>query len=114
MYKSPIDVTYNHRYEMDNAIYRCVIDVGIDVDKAELLRALKYDRGQYEKGYADALAKPDVVEVVRCKECMYSRELNRDNRYERQFIEGCVYCELQNVGHIGDAYCSSGRRKESE
>ena len=27
--------------------------MGLDVDREELLKALKYDRGQYEKGYAD-------------------------------------------------------------
>lgn len=31
--------------------------VGFDVDKDELLKALSYDREQYQKGYADALKK---------------------------------------------------------
>lgn len=31
--------------------------VGFDVDKEELLKALAYDREQYQKGYEDALKK---------------------------------------------------------
>lgn len=29
--------------------------IGYDIDKTELVRALRYDRQQYEKGYADGL-----------------------------------------------------------
>ena len=29
-------------------------DIGVSVDKEELKKALRYDRQQYEKGYADA------------------------------------------------------------
>ena len=32
------------------------IAVGLDIDKNELIRALKYDREQYQKGYEDAKA----------------------------------------------------------
>lgn len=32
-----------------NAVQR----VGVNVDKDELIKALQYDRGQYDKGYAD-------------------------------------------------------------
>lgn len=31
--------------------------IGIDVNKEELIKALQYDRGQYEKGYSDGYAK---------------------------------------------------------
>lgn len=56
MYKSPIDILYNQRTEIDGAIYRAVLDVGINVDKAELLKALEYDRDQYDKGFEDGKA----------------------------------------------------------
>ena len=39
----------------DQNIWQAVQRVGVDVDKDELIRALKYDRWQYEKGYADAM-----------------------------------------------------------
>ena len=59
MYKSPIElieldsVVESIKDETDNQIYQAIRRVGIDVDKEELIKALKYDRGQYDKGYAD-------------------------------------------------------------
>lgn len=58
MYKSPIDVMiadiqHQIAQQQDEEIYKAVVSVGINVDKDELLRALQYDRQQYDKGYAD-------------------------------------------------------------
>ena len=56
MYKSPIEIIVEKmqiRYE--NAISQATQNVGINVDRDELLKALEYDRGQYEKGYNDAI-----------------------------------------------------------
>ena len=36
-----------------DSILREVLKTGVMVDRAELMKALQYDRGQYEKGYAD-------------------------------------------------------------
>lgn len=53
-YRSPIDVIVREtKFEFGNAVYKAVQDVGISVDKEELVKALKYDREQYYKGYAD-------------------------------------------------------------
>ena len=73
MYKSPIDmliadIQHQIAEQQDEEIYKAVVSVGINVDKDELLRALQYDRGQYEKGYADG--KVDATaELVRCCDC---------------------------------------------
>ena len=60
MYESPINI-----YEMQRDIHRkmiqdqeekvmeCMWEYGINVDKEELIKALKYDRHQYNKGYRD-------------------------------------------------------------
>jgi hypothetical protein len=54
MYKSPIEViTQEITRQMDGQILKAVQAVDINVDKPELLRALQYDRHQYEKGYDD-------------------------------------------------------------
>jgi hypothetical protein len=37
--------------KIEEGIYEAVLNLGVDVDKAELLKALKYDRDQYAKGY---------------------------------------------------------------
>ena len=41
------------KIQMEGEIMKAVQRVGIDVDKDELIRALQYDRGQYQKGYMD-------------------------------------------------------------
>ena len=57
-YKPLINViTLGLRTELDNNILKAVKDVGIDVDKDELIKALAYDRNQYEKGFSDATPK---------------------------------------------------------
>ena len=71
MYESPIDISYSDmilktmnemskkwNQESDNHVMACVNQF-VKVDKDELIRALQYDRGQYEKGYEDG--KRDAV-----------------------------------------------------
>lgn len=38
---------------IDGELLKVTQEMGLDVDREELLKALEYDRGQYEKGYAD-------------------------------------------------------------
>ena len=57
-YDSPISLALaNFQKEVDEQIGNAVIEylygIDIHVDKEELIKALKYDRGQYEKGYKD-------------------------------------------------------------
>lgn len=64
MYKSPIEIiTDQIRLEQEAGIMRTVQNVGFNVDKWELQRALQYDRGQYDKGFHDG--KAYVVTKVR-------------------------------------------------
>lgn len=54
MWKSPIDVIYDDvQTTFENEVLKTVQSVHINVDREELLKALAYDRNQYEKGYAD-------------------------------------------------------------
>ena len=54
MYESPIKIiTGKIQTQIDDEIYRAVQNVGINVDREELLKALEYDRGQYEKGWRE-------------------------------------------------------------
>lgn len=66
-YESPISVRWSDtkikqlRDEYGNLIVRAVKNVCPNVDKDELIKALQYDRGQYEKGFADGISfKPPV------------------------------------------------------
>ena len=68
MYESPIQVNLMEGYEkfkreMDEMIgdevYKHVLNLGIQVDKEELEKAMLYDRHQYLKGYRDGLAEAE-------------------------------------------------------
>lgn len=58
MYQSPISVyetaVQSIMEQRENALFAKIKDAfDVQVDKEELIRALQYDRGQYEKGYFD-------------------------------------------------------------
>jgi hypothetical protein len=56
MYKSPIDViSTGLQTTIENNVYKVVESYGINVDKDELLKALQYDRNQYNHGFADGV-----------------------------------------------------------
>ena len=60
MYESPInfifgDIQTQIVKQQENEVYMAVQKCGVDVDKEELMRALQYDREQYEQGYEDAV-----------------------------------------------------------
>ena len=107
MYESPIKVEWNHRLaeEAEEAIRKLMndeeahimykVNLVVDVDKDELLKALQYDRHQYEKGYADRDA-----ELVRCKDC--------------KWFEAPCWCH--NLGSMmePDGFCHLGEMKEKE
>lgn len=77
-YESPIEIAEKMSNQIDGDIMNVILSYGIKVDKNELIKALSYDRGQYEKGYTDGqkagerTAKVETVEkpnVYKCSEC---------------------------------------------
>ena len=73
-YESPIeqiykDVEYKFKEDMENKVMEAVHHFGISVDKEELIKALQYDRNQYDKGYSDGRASI-VEEFEKIKEKM--------------------------------------------
>lgn len=51
-YESPVAVVMKElNTQVDEGIIKYIQGYGIDVDKEELLKALQYDREQFEKGY---------------------------------------------------------------
>lgn len=68
MYESPIELTFGPMEaiaeavstaidgQIKEAVVTATRNVHIEVNEGELIRALKYDRDQYEKGYADGVA----------------------------------------------------------
>lgn len=58
MYESPIEIFLseietNIKQEEENAVLEAIVSIDVNVDKEELIKALQYDREQYEKGYKD-------------------------------------------------------------
>lgn len=111
-YQSPIDIiqskmqhiidSTNKQLEdkIDDAVYQAVNQVGIDVDKDELLKALAYDRRQYQKGYNDR-----DREIIRCEECMNSKPWYGDKSL-------CYLWSETGIDVFNDGYCNYGKRKD--
>lgn len=56
MYNAPIELFQRDmNVELEGTILKAVANVGVNVNKEELQKALNYDRKQYEKGYKDAM-----------------------------------------------------------
>lgn len=82
MYKSPIEIIYGKiKTNLEDEVLSAIQRYEILVDKEELIKALNYDRGQYEKGYNDCANRyesdcTDCVYEIReewempCKECI--------------------------------------------
>ena len=111
MYNSPIEmfITDVHNQilkQQDENIYKAVMSTGINVDKDELLRALRYDRQQYEQGFLAGQAAA-MAELVRCKDCKYW-EKGKD--YEPY----CNHWGNMMADSQADDFCSYGERREGE
>ena len=61
MYESPIEIiTKQMRTQFEYNVFKAIQDYGVVVDRDELIKALQYDREQYDKGFADGmLARKD-------------------------------------------------------
>ena len=58
-----------------------------------------------------ALPTADVVEVVRCKDCVYRMELHPMYAYEGR---PCKVCFIRNKPVSDNEYCSDAIRREDE
>jgi DNA-directed RNA polymerase subunit RPC12/RpoP len=87
-YESPIellitDIQHQIVEQQDEQIYQAVMNVIPNINKEELLRALKYDRDQYDRGYEDG--KRDSV--------VHARWDRRDESY------CCTNCGAEAIHH---------------
>ena len=111
MYKSPIDLLMSNIHtqiieQQEEAIYKAVMDIGVNVDKGELIRALDYDRQQYKKGYADAMQS-----IVRCKDCKHAVVAVPPLVAEQKLV--CTKSVNWRAVEQ-DHFCSYGERREGE
>ena len=72
-YKSPIEIICeNIRSQMENDVYSIVQSYGVNVDKEELIKALEYDREQYQKGYEDGITEEQTAKMINQNEGFFS------------------------------------------
>lgn len=111
-YISPLELTIRRISEeliekQEGQVIEAIYQQGIKVDKEELIKALNYDRHQYEQGYEDAKKKykaPDGQWII---------------------IDGDKICPFCMMGTMGKAnasvpffhfcpYCGADLRKHKE
>lgn len=108
MYDSPIDLYISDIQnqivaQQDEQIYKAVVHFFPDVKRDELLKALRYDREQYGKGYADG--KRDAMdELVRCKDCAHYEPCEG----------GKDFCCFHTIAIVPDDFCSCGVRMDGD
>lgn len=109
-YESPINVIAKQlRMEKEANIVKAVQEYGIDVNKDELVKALQYDRNQYEKGYVNGYCRKasdvareifEEIEGIRLKhikKCEFFRNGSTEEM-ERKFYEGAEW-GLRQLSH---------------
>ncbi len=97
-YKSPIHLFETNpiidkiRDEADSFIFRAVQNVCVDIDKEELIKALRYDRHQYEKGFAEGFAE---CKNTICKNCRRVAEEYDAEKYDLHSL--CTHCPVHTA-----------------
>lgn len=97
MYESPIsemvnDICLKMQDFHDAKVVEAVQNVGINVNKDELISALSYDRKQYDKGYADGIATKKIL-ITRINEWL-DPDIDQELALER--IRAIIYEETHN------------------
>lgn len=80
MYESPINIVEKSEEinsslgeMLDNYVMSVVRSYGVDVNKEELVKALKYDREQYDKGFKDGFEYGVEAEGLKYERGQYSK-----------------------------------------
>ena len=115
MYKSPIEIIQSDiETNIENNVYEAVQKMHIDVNKDELIKALRYDRYQYEAGYNDAINDTSV-------HAHWIKEENGNEKYCSncgepiyQICENAHYCSDYCGENYKPKYCANCGAKMDE
>ena len=94
-YQSPIELILGDlQTKIENDATKVVQSYGFNVDKEELEKALKYDRNQYEKGYAAAREHSEEIirELWNCR----NELCFRCGKYEKAYCGACDDCRYSS------------------
>ena len=126
-YQSPIEIIYDKliadfNTQLENNVITAVQNYGINVDRDELIKALNYDRGQYEAGYRTAMLRYKAPRGEWIKKAK-----RYDERAMRIYAEfECSVCGARHtfpeIPETNDAYyqfdfcpsCGADMREEGE
>lgn len=114
-YKSPIELIVSDvQMKLEDSICEAVQNVGINVDKGELIKALEYDREQYKKGYEDALKQ-----YGECNQYGEWKPLGEPDDLGIHSWHICSNCGFHTTWHMVDIFhfcpnCGADMRKEGE
>lgn len=98
-----------------DAVVQAIIKIGIRVNREELLKVLKYDRGQYKAGYDAGFADGfiETLHTVRCRDCIHRQGdespmcmLHTEPYPNVRGYKGEAVCVEMN------GFCSYGERKK--
>lgn len=120
-YESPITLIVGEmETKMENDTMQIIQRYGIDVDKEELLKALKYDRDQYDKGYRNG-----HIDGVLQGERLYARPIGKwiydgHNSTDTDTIFRCSVCcreihtTIDKLVDYPFCHCGADMRKDGE
>lgn len=112
-YKSPVILLLDSfDEEVVNNVYQIVNHYFVDVDKDELLKALRYDRDQYNRGRLDGYHEAKK-EIVQCKDCKYFERIMAARYRNGETVE-YQNCRQRVPQNSENFYCGYGERKETE
>ena len=112
-YISPVviayDITRDIEKATETAVKECLVRIGVDINKEELVKALEYDRGQYRAGYQNGYLdgeKKTAKEILglihpKCEFC------------DKEWKNGCMCLEEQIANKI-KARCGIEGENEDE
>ena len=106
MYNSPIKILYGSTQRgIEDDVFKAILSYGIQVDKDELIRALAYDRDQYNRGFNDGIMAA-ADELVRCKDCKHFVHCE-----EVAGVSWTGFCNYGEFHTDEEDFCSRGERR---
>ena len=98
MYESAVRIIHDDlRVKQEESVLTVIQNLGIDVNKEELIKALQYDRNQYDEGYADGYedAREDIE---RLNNIIVSKNviINDLNDQNKRLVEALELLECEN------------------
>ena len=109
MYSSPIELIYQDlETSFEDKVLKATQAVDIQVNKDELIKALQFDRQQYDTGYIDGKAEAltNIYSVWDCETCSlkYFSNFESAKNYAKQILLEYTYKYKLSDSIIEDLY----------